>query len=171
MVEQAVKFAVLGAGISGLATSYHLGHRDTTIFEATDHYAGHVHSEARDGFTWDDGPHISFTANDYVRDLFAELIGGAHEECPIRPSNYYQGHWIEHPAQTHLYQVPEPLRSECLASFLEHRDHGRDTAELPGLAHQSMGPVFAETFPRAYRASTGPPSPRTSTRTGSASGS
>ena len=65
----------------------------------------------RDGFTWDDGPHISFTANEYVRDLFAEMVDGEYEECPIRPSNYFRGHWIEHPAQTHLYQVPEPLRT------------------------------------------------------------
>ena len=106
MVEQAVKFAVLGAGISGFATSYHLEHRDTTIFEATDHYAGHVHSEMRDGFTWDDGPHISFTANDYVRDLFAEMIDGEHEECPIRPSNYFRGHWIEHPRRPTSTRFP-----------------------------------------------------------------
>jgi len=27
--------------------------------------------------------------------------------------------WIDHPAQTCLYQVPEPLRTQCLESFLE----------------------------------------------------
>jgi protoporphyrinogen oxidase len=144
------KIAILGAGISGLATSYHLGHRACVIFEATDHYAGHVHSEVRDGFTWDDGPHISFTTNEYVRNLFAELIDSAYEECSIRPSNYYRGHWIEHPAQTHLYQVPEPLRSECLASFLSSRGDDRQPRNYQEWLEQSMGPVFAEHFPAAY---------------------
>ena len=120
------------------------------IFEATDHYAGHIHSEVRDGFTWDDGPHISFTANEYVRNLFAELIDGEHEECPIKPSNYYRGHWIEHPAQTHLYQVPEPLRTECLASFLSSRDDDREPRNYQDWLDQSMGPVFAKAFPAAY---------------------
>ena len=150
MPDADTKIAIIGAGISGLATSYHLGHRDCAIFEATDHYAGHVHSEVRDGFTWDDGPHISFTTNEYVRSLFAELVDDAYEECPIRPSNYYQGHWIEHPAQTHLYQVPEPLRSECLASFLNTRTDDREPRNYQDWLDQSMGPVFAQNFPAAY---------------------
>ena len=150
MPDADTKIAILGAGISGLATAYHLEHRDCAIFEATDHYAGHIHSEVRDGFTWDDGPHISFTANEYVRNLFAELIDGEHEECPIKPSNYYRGHWIEHPAQTHLYQVPEPLRTECLASFLSSRDDDREPRNYQDWLDQSMGPVFAKAFPAAY---------------------
>jgi protoporphyrinogen oxidase len=104
----------------------------------------------RDGFTWDDGPHISFTGNEYVRELFAAAVGGAHEECTINPSNYFHGHWIDHPAQTHLYQVPEPLRTECLESFLASRDLGGTPANYREWLHQSMGPVFADTFPAAY---------------------
>src|SRR5215210_1033174 len=111
--------AILGAGISGLSTSYHLGHRDSVVFEAGDGYGGHVTSWTRDGFTWDDGPHISFTTNEYVRELFADNVDRDYEELDVRATNYFRGHWIEHPAQTHLYQVPEPLRSRCLASFLQ----------------------------------------------------
>jgi hypothetical protein len=25
--------------------------------------------------------------------------------------NYYQGHWIDHPAQSNLHQIPEPMRT------------------------------------------------------------
>ena len=63
MANGHTKIAIIGAGISGLAVSYHLHHEGATIFEASDHYAGHVHSEFVDGFTWDDGPHISFSPN------------------------------------------------------------------------------------------------------------
>ena len=112
--------------------------------------AGTPAPRSRDGFTWDDGPHISFTGNEYVRELFAESVGGAYEECPIHPSNWFRGHWIEHPAQTHLYQVPEPLRTECLDSFLASRDLTGEPANYQEWLHQSMGPVFAETFPAAY---------------------
>lgn len=144
--------AILGAGISGLSTSYHLGHRDSVIFEAQGNYGGHVTSWVRDGFTWDDGPHISFTTNGYVRELFAENVDGEYEVLDVRATNYFAGDWIEHPAQTHLYQVPEPLRTRCLASFLE--TVGEDSQPEPSnyreWLHQAMGPVFAETFPAAY---------------------
>jgi protoporphyrinogen oxidase len=144
--------AILGAGISGLSTSYHLGHRGSVVFEAKDSYGGHVTSWARDGFTWDDGPHISFTANDYVRELFADNVDGEYEELDVRATNYYRGHWIEHPAQTHLYQVPEPLRSRCLASFLDSvpEDGHPEPSTYRQWLHQAMGPVFADTFPAAY---------------------
>jgi protoporphyrinogen oxidase len=152
LTTETTPIAILGAGISGLSTSFHLGHRNAVIFEAQDHYGGHVHSWVRDGITWDDGPHISFTTNEYVRNLFAENVEGEYEELEIRATNYFHGHWIDHPAQTHLYQVPEPLRTRCLESFLEtaSTDGHPKPRNYQEWLHQAMGPVFAETFPAAY---------------------
>jgi protoporphyrinogen oxidase len=143
---------ILGAGLAGLSTSYHLGHsRSAVIFEAKQHYGGHVYSVQRDGFTWDDGPHVSCTMNQYVKDLFAECVDGQYEDVQISATNFYRGHWIDHPAQTSLWQVPEPLRSQCLESFLEmaKRELSRPKNYEEWL-HQAMGPVFADTFAAAY---------------------
>jgi protoporphyrinogen oxidase len=152
MVDHDVNIAIIGAGLSGLSTSYHLGHpEDAIVFEAQPYYGGHVHSEYRDGFTWDDGPHISFTSNEYIKQLFAESVNDAYEDLDIKAVNYFRGSWIDHPAQTSLWQVPEPLRSRCVESFLETagREHlpPRNYEEW---LHQAMGPVFADTFPAAY---------------------
>ena len=152
MPDRDVNIAILGAGLSGLSTSYHLGHPDgTVIFEAKQHHGGHVHSEQRDGFTWDDGPHISFTSNEYVKSFFAEAVADDYEELDIKAVNYFRGTWIDHPAQTSLWQVPEPLRTQCVESFLEtaRREHTPPTNYEEWL-HQAMGPVFADTFPAAY---------------------
>jgi protoporphyrinogen oxidase len=142
--------AIIGAGISGLAVSHHLQHKNTTIFESTDHYSGHVHSEFVDGFTWDDGPHMSFSANTYVRDYLADMVDQEFETQPTLASNYYQGHWIGHPSQVHLFQIPEPLRTKCLESFLATRDDNRTPKNYREWLDISFGPVFAETFPGAY---------------------
>ena len=56
-------------------------------------------SHTRDGFTWDDGPHVSFTNSEHVQELFAEAVGGKYEESEPIVANYYQGHWIDHPSQ------------------------------------------------------------------------
>jgi protoporphyrinogen oxidase len=141
---------VLGAGISGLAVSHHLGHKDTVIFEKQPYYGGHVHSEDVGGFVWDDGPHISFTSNKYVQDFLANMVDGAYEVVPSKASNYFRGHWIAHPAQVNLYQVPEPLRTACLDSFLASRDVDRTPKNYRDWIHMSFGEVFAETFPAAY---------------------
>jgi protoporphyrinogen oxidase len=143
---------ILGAGLSGLSCSYHLGHEKCLLLEAGSGPYGHIGSEMRDGFTWDQGPHVSFTKDDYVRELFAESVGNEYEEYTVRTRNYFEGDWIEHPAQCHLYQIPEPLRSRCLADF--HSARATPAPESPAnyaeWLQYAFGKTFAETFPAAY---------------------
>lgn len=145
---------ILGAGLSGLSTSFHLGHDRCIVLERQGHAYGHIRSEFRDGFTWDEGPHVSFTKHEYVRDLFARSVGGEFDEYQVRTGNYFRGHWIDHPAQSSLYQVPEPLRSRCLESFLASRTSAAEVTSPPRdyaeWLERAFGPVFAQTFPAAY---------------------
>jgi protoporphyrinogen oxidase len=144
---------ILGAGLSGLATSFHVGHEKCIIYESKPYYGGHIYSTRREGFTWDDGPHVLFNPGDYVKNLFAENVDGHFVEEKTRVSNFFRGYWIEHPAQSNLYQVPEPLRTECLNSFLATRKENPDPpppANYKQWLDHAFGPVFAETFPAAY---------------------
>jgi protoporphyrinogen oxidase len=150
MTSSHLPVVVLGAGISGLAVSYHLRHKNTLILEQRPYYGGHVHSEVVDGFVWDDGPHISCTSNTYAKDFLADMVDGAYEVVASRASNYFRGHWIDHPAQVNLYQVPEPLRSACLESFLSSRNVAGTPRNYGEWIHMAFGEVFAETFPAAY---------------------
>lgn len=143
--------SILGAGISGLSTSFHAGHDRCLIYEAKPQYGGHIFSFVREGFTWDDGPHVLFTDNEYVKQLFADGVDGDYEEKAPEVINYYQGHWIDHPAQSNLYQIPEPLRTQCLESFLEARSQElTPPATYEEWLNQAFGKVFARTFPAAY---------------------
>jgi len=146
------KTTILGAGPSGLGTSYHIGHNDCVVYEASDHCGGHTYSEVREGFTWDDGPHVNFGKNEYVRKLFADSVEQEVLEFAPIIRNYFRGHFIDHPAQSNLYQVPEPIRTECLHSFLATRSNGQvaPPSNYQEWLTQAFGPVFAETFPAAY---------------------
>lgn len=143
---------ILGAGLSGLSASYHIGHKKCLLLERQDRPFGHIGCERRDGFTWDQGPHVSFTKHEYVKQLFERSVRGQLHEIDVKVGNYYKGHWIDHPAQTSLYQVPEPLRSACLESFLNTRD--QVARESPANYQQwldaAFGSVFANTFPSVY---------------------
>lgn len=144
---------ILGAGLAGLSTSFHIGHDNCIIYEAKPYYGGLIYSEIREGYTWDVGPHISFTKSEYVRNLFAESVNQEFEELEVSAGNYFRGHWIDHPAQSNLYQIPEPLRTECLNSFLQARSREAtqpQPANYQELLYQAFGRVFADTFPAAY---------------------
>lgn len=143
---------ILCAGLSGLSCSYHLGHEKCVIVEACAKPYGHISSAIREGFTWDQGPHVSFTKNDYARKLFSESVDKKYEEYTVRTQNYFQGHWIEHPAQTHFYPIPEPLRSKCLKNFHSARKNPPPVAPANNAEwlDYAFGKTFAKTFSTAY---------------------
>jgi len=114
-----IKYLILGSGVSGLSASYHLGHEDCLILEKEAHSYGLIHSYKSNGFTWDLGPHVSFTKHEYVKDIFRKSVNGLFFEKEVKVGNYYRGNWVTHPVQTNLYQIPEPLRSVCVDSFLK----------------------------------------------------
>jgi protoporphyrinogen oxidase len=147
------KVIVLGAGLTGISASYHLGHDNCLVLEAKAHTGGHIHSKQENGFTWDEGPHVSFTKHQYVKDLFAEGPEEGYLEFPVHPTNYYKGHWIPHPAQSNLYAVPEPLRTQCLEDFLAKRNESDGEfrpANYGQWLTEAFGDTFAQTFPYAY---------------------
>ena len=145
-------YTILGAGLAGLSSSYHLGHVNCQLFEQHSYVGGHIHSEQRGGFTWDEGPHVSFTKSEYVRALFDDGIEVL--KYPVYPVNYYQGTWIDHPAQTNLYVLPEALKQACVKDFLAVRNAGDGTYFAPKNYQEwlefAFGKTFANTFPRAY---------------------
>jgi protoporphyrinogen oxidase len=144
---------ILGAGLSGISTAYHTGHARCRVFEAKPYAGGHIFSHRSDGYTWDEGPHVSFTKHQYVKDLFAKSLDGDLLEFKVFPTNYFKGHWIPHPAQSNLHAVPEPLRSQCLNDFLQTRDKLDENYQPENYAQwlrAAFGKTFAETFSFPY---------------------
>lgn len=150
-----IEVLILGAGLSGLSASYHIGHDRCHILECHGYTDGHVATRKDGGYTWDRGPHVSFTEQPYVKDLFSKSVGGEFDEFEAKVGNYFHGAWIDHPAQSNLYQVPEPLRSQCLDDFLTARRAIDDEREFNPENYtdwltRAFGPVFTDTFPRKY---------------------
>src|SRR5947209_7822983 len=69
------------------------------------------------------------------------------------PTNYYDGSWVAHPAQTNLYALPERIRTQCLESFLSSRasvDKNHKPANYKEWLHMAFGERFADEFPSVY---------------------
>jgi protoporphyrinogen oxidase len=148
-------YTILGAGLSGLSAADHLLKHNIpfNIYEAKSHGGGHIHSEVVDGFTWDEGPHVSFTKYDYVKEYFAKNCGQQFLEYPTKPTNYYQGNWIMHPAQSNMYAVPEPLRTDCVNDVIEIRKELPDSYQAANYQEwidYAFGKTFAKVFPKVY---------------------
>jgi len=72
MIE--IENLILGAGLSGLSASFHLGHEKCFILEKKRNSFGLLKSTEARGYVWDQGPHVSFTKHNYVKETFAEFV-------------------------------------------------------------------------------------------------
>ena len=143
---------VLGAGLAGLSTAYHLRERGVAshVYEKEDRPGGHTRSHLQEGFTFDEGPHVSFTKDPYAQDLFARSAGAYHEFSATQ-LNYYQGTWIPHPALCHLYGLPAGTIARCLIDFITaQRTRGRSPNSYAAWLRQYAGKFFAEEFAARY---------------------
>ena len=127
--------------------------RTVSSSKKNSHAGGHVHTEQRNGFLFDEGPHISFSKHEYVRKLFAESVSQEYEEFRLAPVNYFQKSWIDHPVQANLYQVPEPLRSKCIRDFVAACDSETNSSHARNYQQwllKNFGHTLVETFHSAY---------------------
>lgn len=146
--------AILGAGCAGLGAAYQLRQEgvSSVIYEARDHVGGHTSSHVYpDGFIFDEGPHISFTKNERIQKLFAESCGGDYQAFVSKVNNYWQGHWIKHPAQVNLAGLPEDVIVACIKDFIhaQNNDYG-PIENYQDWLYATFGPTFADTFPGQY---------------------
>lgn len=145
---------ILGAGMAGFGAAHRCFtmKRRATIYEKKPYHGGHTASHSfPGGFTFDEGPHISFTKQERIKELFSESVGGEYFESKAYVNNYWQGHWIRHPAQCNLNGLPTDLVVKVLQDFIQNQNAA--TPEIhtyQDWLYASFGKTFAETFPMQY---------------------
>lgn len=121
------KFAILGAGMAGVGAAHTLYNQGITpvVYEKHSYPGGHTASFRNDqGFLFDEGPHVSFTSDKRLQELFAESVKQQFETVRYAVNNYWKGYWIKHPAHCNLYGLPVDLVVEILRDFIQARGNG-----------------------------------------------
>ena len=145
---------VLGTGMAGFGAAYRLHSEGITpvMYDKNAYYGGHTASFRYDtGFLFDVGPHISFTKDTRIQEVFADSVEQQYETIQINLNNYWRGHWPLHPVQLHLHGMPEDLIVKVISDFVEER--GAPERPIKNYADwllASFGKTFAESFPMTY---------------------
>lgn len=142
---------ILGAGIAGLSVAFFLEDKKYTLLEKRSYSGGHIHSYKKNGFTWDEGPHLSFTKSKYVKELLNNSLGLDNIlEFPVETANYYYGYWIPHPAQSNMYAIPGNLKEKSFEDFIKSREIKTEVKDYQDWLDAAFGEVFASNFPQKY---------------------
>ena len=148
------EICVLGTGMAGYGAAHRLREAgvQAVMFDKRGHYGGHTASFVFNGqYTFDEGPHVSFTKHERLQKLFADNVDNKYETLHTKVNNYWKGHWIKHPAQVNLYGLPAEVIVNVIKDFVEAQNtqHG-EIANYEQWLRASFGNTFAETFPMQY---------------------
>ena len=145
---------VLGSGMAGFGAAYRL-HAEgiaPTMYDKNSYYGGHTASFRNElGFLFDVGPHISFTKDSRIQELFADSVDQQYETLPISLNNYWNGYWPKHPVQLNLHGLPEDTVVKVISDFVEeHQKPEPIVNNYRDWLISNFGRAFAETFPMKY---------------------
>lgn len=81
-MKQQHEIVVIGAGLTGLSTAFHLHRqgRDVVILEKADRVGGQIHTYHENGFTFESGPNTGVVSFPEVTELFQMLEGSCQLE-------------------------------------------------------------------------------------------
>ena len=145
---------VLGSGMAAFGAAHRLNADGIVpvMYDKNSYYGGHTASfRYETGFLFDVGPHISFTKDSRIQELFADSVNQQYETIQINLNNYWRGYWPLHPVQLHLHGLPEDVVTKVIADFVEERYAPERTINnYADWLYASFGRTFAETFPMQY---------------------
>lgn len=147
------KIVILGSGMAGLGASHRLLAEGipSVLYDKNPHLGGHTATYNLNGFIFDEGPHVSYTRLERLRNIFAESVKGRYESITVSVNNYWKEYWIKHPAITNLYGLPPDLLVKILRDFIEKPKYGPDEIRnYEDWLLASYGRTYAETFPMQY---------------------
>ncbi len=147
---------VLGAGLAGLSSAYHLQRRglDYELYERDKKVGGLCRTETVNGFTFDRTLHVLFMSNEYVKKLVNQMIGKKLLLHKRKALVYYKGAFVPYPFQAYFSLLPFPdVVEDCTTGLLRAKEKGDEHFEVRNLKewiYHTFGHGIAKHFMIPY---------------------
>lgn len=141
---------IIGAGLTGLSTAYHLeqrGFTDYKLFEKESEVGGLCRSVYQDGFTFDYTGHLLHVKDDYFRELITQLVGLDNLNSIFRKSFIYSHQtYTNYPYQVNLYGLPTNVIVDCIQGYAQRPQKKSKPVTFHEWVLDNFGTGIAEHF-------------------------
>ena len=152
------KVVILGAGLTGLSTAYHLeklnSGLDYQIFEKEDTPGGLCRSKQVNGFKFDCDGHLLHFKHKYTRQLLRKLLNGNLRKHRRNSSIYAFDVHVRYPFQANLFGLPANVARKCLSGFIQAQNNGKiagaNNSSFKNWIYRTFGKGIAEYFMLPY---------------------
>jgi protoporphyrinogen oxidase len=110
---------ILGAGLTGLSTAYHLGDRPYRLVERESEPGGLARSIDADGFIFDFTGHLVHLRDDGIKALISRLLPDGFAGHARRAFVFSKGVLTPYPFQANTFGLPTEVVRECVEGFVE----------------------------------------------------
>ena len=110
---------ILGGGLAGMSTAYHLGQRPHLVIEAADEPGGLCRSRDVDGFVFDYTGHLLHLRDERIQRLVEEMLPGAFAEVERVARIRSHGVTLPFPFQANLHGLPKQVVADCITDFVD----------------------------------------------------
>jgi protoporphyrinogen oxidase len=146
-------YVILGSGMAGLGAASRLRAegKASRVLDKKAYAGGHTATHERQGFLFDEGPHVSFTKEEKIKSIFAEAVKNDYLSIDAYIDNYWQGQFIKHPVITNMHGMPVDMIAKCIADYVEAGKNPNPKIEnYEDWLVASYGRTYAEAFPMQY---------------------
>lgn len=110
---------ILGAGLAGLSTAYHLKTTPNVVVEREANVGGTARSFTVGGFTFDITGHLLHLHSAYTKKLIPKLLRNDVFTCVRKTSIYSKGQYTRYPFQAYTKGLPDDVIADCVLGFLK----------------------------------------------------
>jgi protoporphyrinogen oxidase len=140
---------IVGAGLAGLSAAYtllELGESEWQVYERETRVGGHARSIEIDGYVFDFGPHILFSADPEIGALIRDLLGSNFTAQSREAYIYHHayGLYTRFPFQAHLHGLPVSVVLECLSGLVAAVERRARGGFNPGNYEEWMRGTFGD---------------------------
>jgi protoporphyrinogen oxidase len=109
---------IVGAGLAGLSTAYHLSGASYRLYERELEVGGLCRSYRKDGFTFDYTGHLLHFRQPDIKALVERLLAGKLHTHRRKSFIYSHQTYTEYPFQVNTHGLPPEVVRECLLGFI-----------------------------------------------------
>jgi protoporphyrinogen oxidase len=109
---------IVGAGLAGLSTAYHLSGASYRLYEREVEVGGLCRSYRKDGFTFDYTGHLLHFRQPDIKALVERLLAGKLQTHRRQSFIYSHQTYTEYPFQVNTHGLPPEVVRECLLGFI-----------------------------------------------------
>ena len=114
---------IIGGGLAGMSTAYHLGDVPHLVLEAGESPGGLCRSREVDGYVFDYTGHLLHLRDEKIQRLVDELLPDAFDVVERKAAIRTQGVNLPFPFQANLHGLPAQTVADCLVDFIECSKH------------------------------------------------